>query len=77
MVDFSLQRHNMVESQVRPSELTDRRITRVMEVTPREAFLPPALHGVAYSDAELSLDKVTGATPGREMLAARTISMMI
>lgn len=77
MVDFSLQRHNMVESQVRPSELTDRRIARVMGVVPREAFLPSELHGVAYSDAELPLDKVEGAQGGRQMLAARTIAMMI
>jgi protein-L-isoaspartate(D-aspartate) O-methyltransferase len=77
MVDFSLQRHNMVESQVRPSELTDRRIARIMEVVPREAFLPAALRGIAYSDAELPLDGIEGAAGGRQMLAARTIAMMI
>jgi protein-L-isoaspartate(D-aspartate) O-methyltransferase len=77
MVDFSVQRLNMVESQVRPSELTDRRIARVMMAVPREAFLPSALHGVAYSDAELPLDRIEGAGSGRRMLAARTVAMMI
>ena len=77
MVDFSLQRHNMVESQVRPSELTDRRIARAMEKVPREAFLPKALHGVAYADSELSLDSIPGAGAGRSLLPARTLAMMI
>ena len=77
MVDFSVQRLNMVESQVRPSELTDRRIARGMMAVPREAFLPAALHGVAYSDSELPLDRIEGAGGGRRMLAARTVAMMI
>jgi protein-L-isoaspartate(D-aspartate) O-methyltransferase len=77
MVDFSVQRLNMVESQVRPSELTDRRIARGMMAVPREAFLPAALHGVAYSDSELPLDRIEGADGGRRMLAARTVAMMI
>ena len=77
MVDFTVQRYNMVESQVRPSELTDRRIARAMMSVPREAYLPTVLHGVAYSDSDLPLDKVEGAVSGRQVLAARTIAMMI
>jgi protein-L-isoaspartate(D-aspartate) O-methyltransferase len=77
MVDYSLPRLNMVESQVRPNELTDRRIARVMMAVPREAYLPAALHGLAYSDAELPLDQIEGAGGARRMLSARTASMLI
>ena len=77
MVDFAEQRLNMVESQVRPSDLTDRRITAAMLEVCREAYLPSALQGVAYSDGELSLGSVDGALSEREMLAPRTIAQLI
>lgn len=77
MVDFAEQRLNMVESQVRPSDLTDRRITTAMLDVRREAYLPPALQGVAYSDGELSLAAIPGVMSDREMLAPRTVAQMI
>ena len=77
MVDFAEQRLNMVESQVRPSDLTDRRIMTAMLEVCREAYLPAALQGVAYSDGELSLRSIDGAQTEREMLAPRTIAQMI
>ena len=42
MIDHATQRLNMVESQVRPSDVTDRRITRAMREIPREDFVPGA-----------------------------------
>ena len=36
MIDSKQQRINMVESQVRPSDVTDRRIIRAMLEVPRE-----------------------------------------
>jgi len=75
MVDFALQRLNMVESQVRPSELTDRRIANAMLEVARERFLPAALQGVAYSDGELMLGDDGRAA--RQMLAPRTVAQML
>mgnify|MGYP001811651225 CR=1 FL=1 len=77
MVDFAEQRLNMVESQVRPSDLTDRRIMNAMLEVRREAYLPPALQGVAYSDGELSLGSIAGVMGVREMLAPRTVAQML
>lgn len=77
MVDFAEQRLNMVESQVRPSDLTDRRITSAMLGVAREAFLPPALQGVAYSDGELSLGSIEGVVSDRMVLSPRTVAQMI
>ena len=55
MIDAALQRKNMVESQVRPSDVTDRRITRAMLAIPREQFVPAQLKSLAYIDNELTL----------------------
>lgn len=77
MVDFTEQRLNMVEGQVRPSDLTDRRVLSSMLEVNREAFLPASLHGVAYSDGELSLASVEGAMSERAMLSPRTVARLI
>lgn len=71
MADAALQRKNMVESQVRPSDVTDRRITAAMTVIPREAFLPERLAKFAYSDETLT----TG--PGRVMLPPSTLARLV
>ncbi len=65
MVDASEQRHNMVESQIRPSDISDRRIPRAMQSIEREKFLPEALQSLAYLDGSLTL-------PGRVGSAQRS-----
>lgn len=50
--DFTAARYNMVESQLRPNKVTDRRILDAMGLVPRELFLPPLLAGIAYSDED-------------------------
>lgn len=71
MSDTALQRKNMVESQVRPSDVTDRRITAAMSVIPREAFVPEALAPIAYMDGELCVGPEAG------MVAPRTLARLI
>jgi protein-L-isoaspartate(D-aspartate) O-methyltransferase len=71
MANASLQRKNMVESQIRPSDVTDRRITAAMSRIAREAFLPARLVEFAYSDETLTL------APGRELLPPRVLSKLI
>jgi protein-L-isoaspartate(D-aspartate) O-methyltransferase len=72
--DAATQRLNMVESQVRPSDVTDRRILRAMGAIPREAFVPAHLAAVAYMDDVISLSK---GADGRRMLSPRTLAKMI
>jgi protein-L-isoaspartate(D-aspartate) O-methyltransferase len=55
MADSFLQRKNMVEGQVRTSDVTDRRITAAMMTVPREIFVPKELAGFAYSDQTLTV----------------------
>lgn len=71
MADAVLQRKNMVESQVRPSDVTDRRIMAAMMAIPRERFLPAKLASFAYSDENLS----TG--PGRLVLSPRVLAKLV
>ncbi|MFZ4808488.1 MAG: protein-L-isoaspartate O-methyltransferase family protein [Hyphomicrobiaceae bacterium] len=75
-VDYALQRKNMVESQVRPSDVTDRRIIRAMLEVPRELFLPDARKPVAYIDENLPLD-ARGRLSARWLMAPRTLAKLI
>jgi protein-L-isoaspartate(D-aspartate) O-methyltransferase len=76
MVDIALQRKNMVESQVRPSDVTDRRVMRAMLDLPREAFCPPALAATAYRDEVLQVNEGKGAA-ARFTMAPRALAKMI
>ncbi len=71
MADAALQRKNMVESQIRPSDVTDRRITAAMTSVPREKFLPGRLASLAYSDESLTIG------PGREILPPRVLAKLV
>ncbi len=51
----ALARNLMVDGQLRPSRVTDRRILDAMRAIPREAFLPPDLAGLAYIDDHVPL----------------------
>ena len=50
MTDFSIARRTMVDSQVRPSDVTDRRIQTAMLSLAREKFIPKAKCALAYAD---------------------------
>ena len=77
MSDFTLQRQNMVESQVRPSDVTDRRIPRAMNAVPREVFVPAARRSLAYLDIDLVVDG-SGQPPSRRaILAPRTFAKLL
>lgn len=75
MDDTALQRLNMVESQVRPSDVTDRRIIRAMSDMPRERFVPAAIRSVAYMDGPAVVTE--GEGPKRQLLAPRTLAQLI
>lgn len=76
-IDAATQRMNMVESQVRPSDVTDRRIIRAMLEVPREAFVPTALKTLAYMDDTLMLAKAEGASPARGLMAPRAFAKLV
>lgn len=70
-MDFAQARDIMVESQVRPSDVTDARILRAMRTLPRERFAPPQKRALAYGDLELE------AAPGRRLLRPRDLAKLV
>ena len=77
MIDSKQQRINMVESQVRPSDITDRRVIRAMLEVPREMFVPQSLRPLAYMDQAVSAVEHAGDRPARSLLAPRTFAKLV
>lgn len=73
MVDADVQRRNMVESQIRTSDVTDRRIVRAMQDIPREAFVAPQAGAIAYMDDDVPVS----APGGRAMMAPRVLARLL
>ena len=71
MTDFAARRVMMVDTQVRPSDVTKFPIIDAMLDVPREVFVPDAQREAAYADEILPV----GA--GRMMLDARTLAKML
>jgi protein-L-isoaspartate(D-aspartate) O-methyltransferase len=55
MSGFATARQNMVDGQVRPSDVTDIRILDAMLAVPREAFIPASQRALAYLDRDLDI----------------------
>jgi protein-L-isoaspartate(D-aspartate) O-methyltransferase len=71
MSDFSARRVMMVDTQVRPSDVTKYPIIEAMLSVPREEFVPAGLREVAYAGEHVAL------TSGRVVLDARTLAKML
>ena len=77
MTDSRQQRVNMVESQIRPSDVTDRRIIRAMLAVPREAYVPASLQALAYMDQLVPVVEGKGGSSERGLLAPRTFAKLV
>ena len=70
-MDLEAARTAMIDSQVRPNDVTDRRLISAMAAVPRETFVAPAKRASAYADIMVE----TG--PGRWLVAARDFSKLV
>jgi protein-L-isoaspartate(D-aspartate) O-methyltransferase len=70
-MDFAQARDMMVESQVRPNDVTDTRILHAMRTLPRERFAPAHKRTLAYGDLEIEV------APGRVLMRPRDLSKLI
>ena len=75
MSGFTTARQNMVDCQVRPSDVTDIRIIDAMLALPREAFVPPTQRKLAYLD--LDLDVSDGGSARRYLIKPVVIAKML
>ena len=64
-------RETMIDTQVRPNDVTDRRIHAALRETPRENFLPKARHPLAYAEVEHETSE------GRHIWRARDFSKLL
>ncbi|MEJ8573326.1 protein-L-isoaspartate O-methyltransferase [Microbaculum marinum] len=62
MIDFALARRNMVESQIRTNDVTDRALVAAFLEIPRERFVPAAMRDLAYIDEDITVKE--GDRPG-------------
>jgi protein-L-isoaspartate(D-aspartate) O-methyltransferase len=77
MSEFAAARINMIESQVRPNGITDRRIIAAMEGIAREAFVPPAKRTIAYVDEDVALAPSDFARGPRYLIEAMALARML
>ena len=70
-MDFARARDLMVESQVRPNDVTDMRILHAMRTLPRERFVPPQRRSLAYADMEVEV------ADGRTLMRPRDLSKLV
>ncbi|MBI1360544.1 MAG: protein-L-isoaspartate O-methyltransferase [Alphaproteobacteria bacterium] len=61
----------MIDSQVRPNDVTDRRLIAAIASVPREDFVPKGREALAYADRAVE----TG--PGRFLMAARDFAKLV
>lgn len=71
MSDYSARRIMMVDTQVRPSDVTKYPIIAAMLSIPREAFVPEGLKEAAYAEECVAL------ATGRVMLEPRTLAKLL
>jgi protein-L-isoaspartate(D-aspartate) O-methyltransferase len=71
MTDFPARRRTMVDTQVRPSDVTKYPIIEAMLEVPRELFVPAGRREAAYIGENIPL------APGRVILEPRTLAKML
>ena len=71
MTDYAARRRMMVDTQVRPSDVTKFPIIDAMLTVPREIFVPDQAREAAYAEEHVALGD------GRVVLDARTLAKML
>jgi protein-L-isoaspartate(D-aspartate) O-methyltransferase len=61
----------MIQQQIRPWEVVDKRVLEVMQALPREAFVPDAYLGLAYADIEIPIGNA------QTMMAPKVVGRML
>ena len=77
MADFAAARRNMVDSQVRTSDVTDPALIAAMLAIPRERFLPAAKASLAYLDYDVPVLDAAPDRPARRLLKPMVLAKLI
>jgi len=71
MSEFADARRHMVDGQILPNRVTDRRLIEALSELPRERFVPESLQGVAYVDEDLAV------APGRYLMEPMVFARLV
>jgi len=77
MIDFERLRQSMVDSQIRPNDVTDPRILAAMLEVPRERFVPPHLIGLAYLDDDIVVREAADGRPARYLMEPMILARLV
>ena len=77
MIDFARRRLTMVETQLRPNEVTDTRLLAAMGALPRERFVPERFRPFAYIDEGIEVFPAIDAAPARVLLAPMVLARLV
>jgi protein-L-isoaspartate(D-aspartate) O-methyltransferase len=76
MIDFADARQKMIDSQLRPSDVTDPDLLAVMRDLPRERFVPAGQAAIAYLDRDVPVLESAGR-PVRSMLKPVVLARLV
>jgi protein-L-isoaspartate(D-aspartate) O-methyltransferase len=71
MTDFATARSRMVDSQIRPSDVTDLRLLWALQTVDRERFVPEKARDLAYADYDMPIAR------GRCLLKPRVFAKLV
>lgn len=71
MTDFATARSRMVDSQVRPADVTDLRLLWALQTIERERFVPEKARDLAYADYDMPIAR------GRCLLKPRVLAKLV
>jgi protein-L-isoaspartate(D-aspartate) O-methyltransferase len=77
MIDFERRRLTMVESQLRPNQVTEERLLAAMRSLPRERFVPRQLRELAYMDESIEVFPAIDGAPARFLLAPMVLARLV
>ena len=75
MLDFAAARRNMVDSQIRPADITDSRLLAAALEIPRERFVPERNAALAYLDLDVPVSEP--GRPARRLLKPMVLAKLL
>lgn len=77
MIDFERMRQSMVDSQLRPNDVTDPRVLSAMLEVPRERFVPASRANLAYIDDDLPVQEAGPQGPARYLMEPMILARLV
>lgn len=77
MIDYARARRNMIESQLRPNGVNDRRVLGALLAVPRERFVPAPRRPLSYIDEDVMVKEGSDQEPARWLMEPMAFARLI